>query len=552
MPALDPNSIIYAGNGAYLDQSTGYYYTGTWDNPVQWGTTPESVGQGSGTSMPGVAPPEQYAPAAPPAPAPGNLGNDNYMIPVDSGYVPPPAGGAPGIPPTPFPTSPQGLVPPPPPPMAPPAPPPGPGMQSSSQPLTHTEVTPPPSNDDASILAWLRTLTPAQYPGIDPSVSNDPQYWLSRFRATNGQNPDYGFWIDNFFGIGGDHGSGSGSGGGNRTGTSGTGDLTWQQALQLANQAAGHTLSSAEIDAILQQFNGNTNRPSTVTRAGLDPVLAFLRSGASGGPTNGGVQPGDQTPGPNGTINVREPGGGLHVGGTSGGGTGGGGTGGGGGPFPPISLPGNTGQDPLSGDTSSALDFLLQGGTLGSNIRDQLTQILEGGGQLPGTQQRLNAARDAEAIAERAMLSDARAQLADRGLASQPGVPQGAEGIAIRRINESLAPTFAGAVSDIETHALDTANSNVMSALSLATGLTQDDAKNLLSAIGLSTNRQQVLSDIALRSLDQNIQWQEFLANFGLQRDQITQMIQNGNISGLQQLLQLFLQTVNVSTGGFI
>lgn len=221
-------------------------------------------------------------------------------------------------------------------------------------------------------------------------------------------------------------------------------------------------------------------------------------------------------------------------------------------------LPGvnQAGDDELSKLLLNGLTSVISTGGAGPNatgaggIREALAKIISGGGAAPNLDAQLIAARDAESMAQRGMLSDLRADLANRGMVSEPGVPQGAEQFGMERIAEQLAPHFANAVAEIEMHGLDLRNSNLNTALSLATGLDQSDATNLLQAISLGSNRQVALSQIALQTLDQNRQWQQFLANYGLTRDQVANEIQQGNMQLVIQLINSFLQSVQIGAGG--
>lgn len=212
------------------------------------------------------------------------------------------------------------------------------------------------------------------------------------------------------------------------------------------------------------------------------------------------------------------------------------------------------GQDPLSQLIDSALAGVMKtGGTpYTQQVQDALAKLVGEGGLPQPTQGRLNAARDDEATAFQGQLADARNALAAAGTLSEPGTPQGPTSDAISRISYNLAPKYASAVSEIESHAMDMANSNVMSALSLATGLSENEAANVLSAAGEGTQRQQTLANIALGTLDRNIQWNEFLANYGLNRDQIAEQLQQGRTGQVIQLLQLFLNSAQIATGGYI
>jgi hypothetical protein len=227
-------------------------------------------------------------------------------------------------------------------------------------------------------------------------------------------------------------------------------------------------------------------------------------------------------------------------------------------------------------------------------------------------------------------LNQAQEALALRGLASVPGIPQGQEGGAIRRIEERIAPEFAAAVRDIlidENQRADqrlfqglTAGTNISgleqdallsenrlrqdrflqeglfgqqrllqegllgqerliqgrefeqdrfmgglegalelagfnderlnTSLALATGLSELEARTMMESLGTATDRQAVLSDIAIRSLDQNIEWNKFLAEFSLERATTLETLQSGRLNDIQQILTLFGQFLDVARTG--
>lgn len=213
------------------------------------------------------------------------------------------------------------------------------------------------------------------------------------------------------------------------------------------------------------------------------------------------------------------------------------------------------GQTPFDQTMDASLeDLLTHGGSspFGRTIEATLSDLIARGGITPNTTAQLTQARDANAGAMQGQTADARAALAARGLASPHGSPQGAETSAIGRISQSLAPSYASAVTDINTHAMDVSNQNVMGALTMATGLSQSDATTILNAVGTGTARQTALANIALKTLEDNMQWNEFLANFGLQKDQVTEELAQGRIASLVPLLSLFLQMSGASAQGFI
>lgn len=213
------------------------------------------------------------------------------------------------------------------------------------------------------------------------------------------------------------------------------------------------------------------------------------------------------------------------------------------------------GQTPFDKQMDASLsDLLTHGGAspYGRTIEATLSDLISRGGVTPNMTAQLTQARDANAGAMAGQTADARAELAARGLGSPHGAGQGPETTAIGRISQSLAPGYASAVTDINNHAIDVANSSVMSALTMATGMSEADATSILNTVGTGTARQTALANIALKSLEDNMQWNEFLANFGLQKDQIAEQLQQGRLAALTPLLNLFLLMSGQSAQGFI
>lgn len=215
------------------------------------------------------------------------------------------------------------------------------------------------------------------------------------------------------------------------------------------------------------------------------------------------------------------------------------------------------GQDPLSREITSLLMGMAQNSgqtPFGQDLEATLRGLIAGGGNLNQDRlnQRLIGARDTNAMAFRGQLADTRGALADRGLLSEPGIPQGSEALGVRRIAESLAPTYANSVRDIYVDESRASDARLSQALSLATGMASEQASNLLATVNSSTARQQMLSQIALQTLGQNIEWNKFLAQYGLDRDKLLNDIQSGRTAQVIQMLQMFLTAASLSRGGYV
>lgn len=231
-----------------------------------------------------------------------------------------------------------------------------------------------------------------------------------------------------------------------------------------------------------------------------------------------------------------------------------GGSGGAGGPGAPGGpLPGSS--PAIEKATEAALLKLLQSGQtpFGATIQDQLLNMIKTGGiNNPQINNALIGAREQSAQAMQGQVRDVGAFLAERGQLSTPGVEQGAEAETLRRTAEGIAPAYSDAVRGIYDRALSEQNENVRSALSLATGMSQDQANTILGAVGQGQERQKLFATIALEKMSQNRMWNQFLAEHGLNRDRLQHEIQNGRIDQLLQLLQTFLGGAGVGAGGRI
>lgn len=236
-------------------------------------------------------------------------------------------------------------------------------------------------------------------------------------------------------------------------------------------------------------------------------------------------------------------------------GTGGGSGGSGTGAFGAY-LPGGF-SDPNADNLSQLLEAATAG-LIGSGgqtpfstgISDQLMKLIQQGGIDPDVSRQIVGARETSALAQQAMLQDARAALAGQGTLSLPGQDQGSTNLAVERTAGQIAPEFAGALRDIYTHALDEKNASFMNALQMATGMSDAQAKNLLAAIGQGTSRQQVLAGIALDTLSLNQDWNKFLASHSLDQARLQYEMENGNIANIIELLKLFLQGADDANAG--
>ena len=89
-------------------------------------------------------------------------------------------------------------------------------------------------------------------------------------------------------------------------------------------------------------------------------------------------------------------------------------------------------------------------------------------------------------------------------------------------------------------------------AVQQATGMDAQRVQNLLSTASTVNDYQAMLSDVALRSLDMNQDWHRFLAEFGLQREQVMEAMQMGRANAVVQLLDLYARTGQTTSTGYV
>jgi hypothetical protein len=319
-------------------------------------------------------------------------------------------------------------------------------------------------------------------------------------------------------------------------------DYTWAQAINLANQHAGHSLSDAEVRDLTRMFGpGNQGAdyqyPSSVTQAGLQPVLDYLDAHRTSGP---GGNPPPTTP-PNHPIP------------TGFGGPGNGGV------YGDRNLQ-QVGQDPFSSILTNGLAGLILSGGSGFNgygdvIRNVLADTAQNGGRFNTNTEALNLeqARGVTDRARRAEMAGIRGDLANRGLVSEPGHPQGLEMDAADRLEERvIAPMMSDAVQKYLINEGNNASDRFNTALQTGASLSSSDNNTLLNTLNAGTNRQTALSDIAIRSLEQNRLFNQFLAQYGLDVDRFLNEVSSGQNTQLMALLQQFINLTGLSTGGYI
>ena len=244
-------------------------------------------------------------------------------------------------------------------------------------------------------------------------------------------------------------------------------------------------------------------------------------------------------------------------------------------------------------------DVMARGGVpqqtaLESDTEAMLRELVERGGALPEDQQRrameLESARTPLDALRRAQLAQGQGALASRGL-----LGQGPELDYMERVESRLAPMYAQAGQQIalqEKQAADqryrealtglaqqasyqrqSADQQMQTAQQLQTnialdqsrrqdarlqqaiqessGLTLEQSRNMVDTINSINGIQEMRTNAALSVLDRNMEWNKFLAEFGLERDQVIETIDSGRFAEILPLLQAYMDAVQVSAGGY-
>ena len=177
-------------------------------------------------------------------------------------------------------------------------------------------------------------------------------------------------------------------------------------------------------------------------------------------------------------------------------------------------------------------------------------------------------------LGQQGLLEQLRAQLGDAGVVSLPGVSQGLETAGARRAAARVAVPFAQEMREIQNQeserALDAAlkhldiqttvdiarqqghDARELGALQLATGWSAQKSSRVLQAAAAATDRQRILSEIALETLQTNQAWNAFQATFGLERERFMQDVRAGNLDRIGGIINSFQQFLSQLRGGFV
>lgn len=188
----------------------------------------------------------------------------------------------------------------------------------------------------------------------------------------------------------------------------------------------------------------------------------------------------------------------------------------------------------INGATDDMTQMLTQGwGDLQNYYRQQLSPE-QSDARRAGA---IEGARETMERGRKVQLRNMQNTLADRGLLSEPGIVQGPEISSLARMEESIAPVYSQALREAlaqeDTHQLQTAQAY----------------SNTLSGAG---QYQGMVTGLALQELGQDIDFQKFLAQHGLDMTRLQFEIENGNINNVLAFLQLYINAAKVANDGYI
>ncbi len=240
---------------------------------------------------------------------------------------------------------------------------------------------------------------------------------------------------------------------------------------------------------------------------------------------------------------------------------------------------GGVAPTPLAGETERTLTDILQGRGAdaarpvgaGIDVQREIQELLERGGAMDEDQRmramELETARTPLDALRRAQLAQGSAAMAERGI-----LGMGPEAEYRERLESRLAPAYAQAGQELELAQRERENAryleavrigeaqstqqaalqeqSISNAMQLATGMSEEQSRNLLNTVSTLNERQQMQNDIALGTLDRNIEWNKFLAEFGFQRDMALEMIQQGRFDDLLPLVQAYMEATASAAEG--
>ena len=95
-------------------------------------------------------------------------------------------------------------------------------------------------------------------------------------------------------------------------------------------------------------------------------------------------------------------------------------------------------------------------------------------------------------------------------------------------------------------------DSRLQNAIQQASNLTIEQSRNLVDSVNALSGVQQMRQDAAVEMLEKNMEWNKFLAEYGLERDKTMAAIQQGRYEALLPLIQEYFKVVALAGEGYV
>lgn len=179
-------------------------------------------------------------------------------------------------------------------------------------------------------------------------------------------------------------------------------------------------------------------------------------------------------------------------------------------------------------------------------LKDSLAGLFPGGAYNQDVVNRRteNARQDLERF-NSSKKANNRAYLADRGL-----IGSGPEATEAFSREEGIADRYTQAASGIYADESENADSRMMQALALATGMSADEAAQAIQLFRAKNDFTLGQGNLALGNSRNTNDYNLGLANYGLNRDQALWQMDNGDTDQLIELIKTLMGGADISSGG--
>jgi len=92
----------------------------------------------------------------------------------------------------------------------------------------------------------------------------------------------------------------------------------------------------------------------------------------------------------------------------------------------------------------------------------------------------------------------------------------------------------------------------LQNAIQTASNLTMEQSRNLVDSVNALSGVQQMRQDAAVEMLGKNMEWNKFLAEYGLERDKTMEALQQGRYEFILPLIQEYMKAAAMSAEGYV